>query len=180
MVKQFIFQGPKRPGLHCFISLTSWHSNVHYLHLSVVGQIHCYLRKSAKDSIFTANEIVDKCSEELSRWSVECGTCNLKLTENGLIDVKYDNGIVLYFHFNNQEQLSLTKEIFDSGQMSRIVKADFNSLLATNHISVMLKWSTDNCKRCDILLLKRPCSETNVKNCLLFSLIKIQVRCKVF
>lgn len=143
--------------------LISLHSYINNWDLSVVGRIHCFLRKPAKDSISTANEIVVKCAEELSRWFVEGGNCNLKLTKNGLIDVRYDNVIVLYFHFTNQEQLQITKQIFETGQMNTIVKADFRALLPTYPISLELKWPTDNFNRCGIHSLTRKFSETNVK-----------------
>ena len=139
------------------------------LRLSAVIRILCTLKGSQCSTIGRSEieTLVQRCLEELEKRSLDGEDEKLQLRKSGLIGVKFDNDIVLYFKSKKYNDLINLKKVFDNGEINSISKSDFRMFLPGDdqHFTAMLEWSREDSKRCgDYYLCCRSFSDTCVSN----------------
>ena len=105
--------------------------------------------------------LVQRFSVELKKQSLDGADKKLQLTRIGLIGVKFDNAIVLYFQCKSNTDLKDLKTAFDNGEIKSIAESYFETLLSRDdqRFAAMFKWSQEDYKRCDNYMRLRPFSD---------------------
>lgn len=112
----------------------------------------------------TTTAVAERYSKELRRRPLDEEDWKFQLIKIGLIDVGFDNGIVLYFNCKKEEGFNSLKENLDDGELNAIAEADFNKLLCSDEtpVTVSLHFTNDDRKRCDTYLRCRAFIYTSV------------------
>lgn len=73
----------------------------------------------------------------------------LALKQFGLRRVKFDNGIICYFHFVTLDELDHLREHYTYGKIEILMRTDFDALmLSMGHFSLTVTWDPNDFRRC--------------------------------